>query len=222
MQTFDTPVPVSVELDLPAGRLRLIAADRADTTVEVLPADAGRSRDVKAAERTAVEYADGVLRIRAAATASRLLGPAGSVEVTVRLPAGSHVRATAAAADFRGVGRLGEVTLDGAQGAIKLDEAAAAHLTLLDGDITLGRLTGPAHITTDRGDLHITEAHRGPVTLRTHHGHITITAPRGTSATLDAGTTHGRIHNTLTHTASPTDLTIHATTTHGDITARSV
>lgn len=34
MQTFDTPAPISALLDVPAGRIRFIAADRTDTTVE--------------------------------------------------------------------------------------------------------------------------------------------------------------------------------------------
>ena len=38
MQKFDTPAPISAVLDIPAGRVTFIAADRADTTVEVLPA----------------------------------------------------------------------------------------------------------------------------------------------------------------------------------------
>ncbi|MFD0147977.1 hypothetical protein ACWGQ4_03625 [Streptomyces sp. NPDC055721] len=50
MQKFDTPAPVSVVLDIPAGRIRTNAADRTDTTVEVLPLDASKSRDVKAAD----------------------------------------------------------------------------------------------------------------------------------------------------------------------------
>ena len=32
MQKFATPSPVSAVLDIPAGRARFIAADRADTT----------------------------------------------------------------------------------------------------------------------------------------------------------------------------------------------
>jgi hypothetical protein len=48
MQRFDTPAPISAVLDIPAGRVRFIAADRADTAVEVLPADASNGRDVKA------------------------------------------------------------------------------------------------------------------------------------------------------------------------------
>ncbi|MEV8100695.1 hypothetical protein AB0P35_41745, partial [Kitasatospora sp. NPDC085879] len=63
MQKFDTPAPISAALDVPAGRIRFIAAHRADTTVDVRPADAAKSRDVKAAARIEVAYADGVLRI---------------------------------------------------------------------------------------------------------------------------------------------------------------
>ncbi|MFD8236574.1 hypothetical protein ACFV20_32450, partial [Streptomyces sp. NPDC059696] len=74
MQKFDTPAPVSAVLDVPAGRIRLIAADRADTTVEVLPADAAGSRDVRAAERIDVRYDDGVLRITAPGAKNRMLG----------------------------------------------------------------------------------------------------------------------------------------------------
>ncbi|WP_229075045.1 hypothetical protein [Actinoplanes sp. DH11] len=103
MRKFATPAPVSAVLDIPAGRIRFIAADRADTTVEILPADASRSRDVKAAE------------------------------------------------------------------------------------------------------------------------HISVGAAREASATLDAGTSYGRIHNALNNTdGAAAGLNIHATTAHGDITARSL
>ena len=77
MQKFDTPTPISAVLDIPAGRVRFIAADRADTAVEVLPADASKGRDVKVAEQTTVEYGDGVLRIEASAK-NQILGPSGS------------------------------------------------------------------------------------------------------------------------------------------------
>ena len=50
MNTFATPGPVSVVLDIPAGRVRLIAGERAETTVEVRPMQASTTRDVKAEE----------------------------------------------------------------------------------------------------------------------------------------------------------------------------
>ncbi|MFF8729121.1 DUF4097 family beta strand repeat-containing protein [Streptomyces sp. NPDC015171] len=224
-QKFDTPAPVSAVLDIPAGHIRLIAADRTDTLVEVLPADAGKARDVKAAELITVAYADGVLRIEAPAAKNRILGTSGSVEVTVQLPAGSRVEAKAALADLRGVGRLGDVVFEGAQAEVKLDETASARLTVQAGDISVGRLGGAAEISTQKGDLRITEAVRGTVVLRTEAGDITVGAARGVSASLDAGTGHGRIHNALKNTDG-TDgaagLDIHATTSYGDITARSL
>ncbi|MEW1599845.1 DUF4097 family beta strand repeat-containing protein [Streptomyces sp. NPDC093808] len=224
MQKFDTPAPISAVLDVQDGRVQVIAADRADTLVEIRPADPSRSRDVKLAEQATVEYADGILRITAtAATKSRILDPSGSVEVTVRLPAGSRIEVRAAGADFRGVGRLGEVAVDGSRGRVKLDETAGARLTVLAGNVTVGRLTGPAQISTHQGDIRIDEAVRGTVTLRTQQGRISVGAARGTSATLDAGTSYGRIRNTLQNTEGATaGLTIHATTAHGDITAHSL
>ncbi|MFE5200300.1 hypothetical protein ACFQ93_42590, partial [Streptomyces sp. NPDC056601] len=74
-----------------------------------------------------------------------------------------------------------------------------------------------------KGDLNIAEAQGGMVELRTEYGDITIGAASGTSATLDAGTAYGRIHNTLQNTVGTNAaLTIHATTAHGDITAHSL
>jgi hypothetical protein len=221
MQKFDTPAPITAVLEIPAGRVQFIAADRADATVEVRPDDPAKNSDVRAADRTTVTYADGVLRIQTGEPKNRLLGPAGSLEVTVRLPAGSRVEAKAAGAELRGVGRLGDVTFDGAYRRIKVDEAGQLRLTAIDGDVEIGRLTGPAEISTARGDIRIAEAVRGAVVLRTGSGDISIGAAAGVSAALDAGTGHGRISNALRNDGTA-GLDIHATTAQGDITARSL
>lgn len=213
---------MSVVLDVPAGRVRFIAADLSDSTVEVLPADASNGSDVKAAERVAVGFADGVLRIEAAPAKSRILGGSGAVEVTVRLPAGSRVDARTASGELRGVGRLGDVAFEGAHGSVKLDETAGARLVLMAGDVTVGRLGGPAEISTQKGDIDVAEAVRGTVTLRTEAGRISVGAARGVSASLDAGTGFGRVHNALRNADGDAALHIHATTAYGDITARSL
>ncbi|MET8448009.1 DUF4097 family beta strand repeat-containing protein [Streptomyces sp. NPDC005209] len=221
MQKFDTPAPVFAVLDIPAGRIRFIAADRADTTVEVLPVNPSKSRDVKAAEEIEVAYGDGVLRVEAPATKNRILGNSGSVEVTIQLPAGSRIEARTAAAELRGVGRLGDIAFEGAYHQIKIDEAASVRLTAVDGDVEVGRLGGPAEISTARGDIRIAEAVRGTVVLRTQSGSVSVGAAAGVSAALDAGTGHGRISNALKNDGTA-ELDIRATTSHGDITARSL
>ena len=220
MQKFDTAAPISVVLDIPAGRVQFIAADRADTAVEVLPADASKGRDVKVAEETKVEYGDGILRIQASAK-NQILGPSGFIEVTVQLPAGSRVEAKAASAEFQAQGRFGELTVDSAHGSIKIDEAASVHLTTLAGDVEVGHLGGPAQITTAKGDIRIVEAVAGTVVLRTEAGNVSVGAAAGVSASLDASTSYGRVHNTLKNDGA-TELDIRATTAYGDITAHSL
>lgn len=221
MQTYTTPSPITAVLDIPAGRIKLIAADRADTTVEIRPADASKSHDVTAAEQTTVGFADGVLRVEAGPASHRVLGRSGSVEVTVQLPVGSRVEAKAASSEFRTVGRLGDVTLDGSQAAVKVDEAATARLSVDDGTVSVGRLGGDAEIRVQRGDIQVSEAVRGALTLATQDGSITVGAAAGVSAALDADTSLGRINNALKNAGTPA-LTIHATTSRGDITARGL
>jgi hypothetical protein len=222
MPKFDTPAPIAAVLDTPAGRVQLVATDRAETTVEILPANAAKRRDVKVAEQSTVDYRDGVLRIDAPAARNQYLGPSGSVEVTVQLPTGSRVEGKAAFAEFRGIGRFGEVALE-AYGVVKLDEAASARLTAYAGDVEVGRLGGPAEISTQQGDIQIDKAERGKVVLTTQMGNVTIGVAHGVSASLDAGAGYGRVHNALKNTdGAAAGLNIHATTAYGDIVARSL
>ncbi|MFH8342809.1 DUF4097 family beta strand repeat-containing protein [Streptomyces sp. AM6-12] len=223
MRTFDTPAPVAAVLDIPIGNVRFIATDRAEATVEVLPANPSKSRDVKAAEQVTVAFDNGVLRVEVSAERNRMLGHPGSLDVTVELPAGSRVDAKTSVAELSSVGRLGDVTYEGATGTVKLEETGSARLTLATGDITVGRVNGPAEISTQKGDLTVGEAVQGAVTLTTQHGGISVGAAAGVSATLDASTNYGRISNALKNSAgSGAGLTIRATTSYGDITARSL
>ena len=220
MSTFTTPEPISAVLDIPAGSITFVAADQAETAVEVRPANAAKSRDVKAAEATKVEYADGVLRVEVVAK-NQYFGPSGAVAVTVQLPAGSRAEVKTASVELRATGQLGDVVVEGAQGLIDLQDVASARIASSASDVSIGRLNGPAEIRTSKGDIRIAEAVRGDLVLRTDVGEIEVGAAAGVSATLDAGTATGRIDNALKNSGAA-ELTIHATTTVGDIVARSL
>lgn len=222
MSTFTTTAPISAVLDIPAGRIQLVASDRVDTVVEVRPSDASKSRDVKAAEQTSVDYRGGVLRIAASAK-NQYFGPSGAIDVTVELPAGSRVEVKAASAEVRSAGRFDDVVVESQHGSIDVAEAASARLATLAGDVSVGRLDGPAEIRTSKGDIRIAEAVRGKVVLRTDAGDLEIGAAAGVSASLDAGTSHGRIVNSLNNSeGAGAQLTIKATTSVGDIVARGL
>jgi hypothetical protein len=221
MHTFTTPAPVTAVLDIPAGRIQVTATDQTISTVQIQPADPSKGRDVKLAGQLTADYSDGTLRVRGRA-GHRILGSTGAVEVTLQLPAGSRVQATAASAEFTTTGPLDQVTFDSAQATVAVGQAGTARLTTVDGDITVGRLGGDAELRTVKGDIAVTEASGGTLVLSAQSGAITVGTAAGTSAALDAGTTVGRIRNTLTNTGGTPALTIHATTTVGDITARSL
>jgi Putative adhesin len=157
MPTFDTPAPIHVTIKLGAGDLRITAGDRSDTVAEVRPSDDANSDDVRAAEQTRVEYADGRLLVQAPKSWKRYspFSDGGSVDVTIELPAGSQVQGDAAMAALRCEGRMGDCRLKTSAGDIVLGEAGAISLSTTAGDITVDRAAGNAEVTTASGDVRI-------------------------------------------------------------------
>jgi hypothetical protein len=109
MPTYDTPQPITATIDLAVGDVRISAGDRAITVVDVQPSDASNEEDVKVAGQTRVEYANGQLLVKAPKLRSWLSRSGGpSVDVTIELPAGSHVHGTLGVGDVHCDGRLGD------------------------------------------------------------------------------------------------------------------
>src|SRR5690348_11639899 len=106
MQKFPTPNPITTTLNIPAGRIQIIAADRTDTTVEIRPANPNKNRDLNTAQQTTANYHDGTLHIQTPTPNNQLLGPSGAVEVTIQLPTGSRIQSTATSTELRAAGHL--------------------------------------------------------------------------------------------------------------------
>ncbi|MES5825579.1 DUF4097 family beta strand repeat-containing protein [Streptomyces sp. RG80] len=176
MPTFDTPEPISATARVDAGSIQFTAGDRSDTVVEVRPRDPERDKDVRAAEQTEVSFASGVLTVRT--KQRRLIGPSGVVDVTVELPAGSHLDLTGEWTQVLGAGRLGEVRVKASTGEVRLDTTGAAHLTVSHGSITVDRIEGSAEITTSTGNLRIGLVD-GPAVLKNSNGTTTVGAVTG-------------------------------------------
>ena len=158
MPSFDTPKPISATIDVVVGDVRISAGDRATTVVEVRPSDASSEDDVKVADRTRVEYADGQLLVKAPKLRSWLpRRDGGSVDVTVELPAGSQVHGAGQFADFHGDGPLGECRIKTGVGGIRLDLVEALSVKTGIGDITVDRATRHAEITVASGDVRVRE-----------------------------------------------------------------
>jgi len=191
MPTFDTPTEIRADLALGGdSRARVVADERTDTVVDVRPADPDRDADVRAARETVIEFADGRLTVKTSGRRGRArAGGGGSVEVTVELPAGSSLRATAGRG-IRGTGRLGEARLFAASGDIDVESAATLEAATADGDITVGRVEGAATVQTARGAIRVGHVADGAA-IRTAHGAINVGSAGGD---VRLTTAHGAIN----------------------------
>jgi DUF4097 and DUF4098 domain-containing protein YvlB len=158
MPSFATPEPIIATIDVVAADVRISAGDRDTTVVDVRPSDAADAEDVKAAELTRVEYADGQLLVKAPKVRSWLSrSTGGSIDVTVELPDGSQVRGSGQLADFDGDGPLGECRIKTGLGHIRLEQTTTVSLKAGIGDIGVDRATGHAEVTASSGDVRLRE-----------------------------------------------------------------
>ena len=160
MFTFDTPEPISVTVDLGVSDLRITATDRADTVVEVRPSDPDKPADATAAEQTRVEYANGVLQIKAPKGWKRYTfrGGGESIDVLIELPTGSNLRGESALATLRSTGTLGECRYRTGAGDITMEQiTGVTELTTGTGAVRVDRIGGSATIKNSNGDTSIGE-----------------------------------------------------------------
>jgi DUF4097 and DUF4098 domain-containing protein YvlB len=158
MPTFDTPQPISATIDVSVGTVRISAGERATTVVEVHPSDASNAEDVKAAGQTRVEYENERLLVKVQKLRSWVSwNSAGSIDVTIALPAGSQLNGTGGVAEFHCDGRLGDCRIKTGLGHIRVDQAETVSLKSGTGDISLDHATGTAEVTTASGDVRLRE-----------------------------------------------------------------
>lgn len=153
MPTFDTPGPISANLELGAGRMRIVAGDRHDTVVEVRPTDPAKRADVAAAEATRIDYSGNRLVVKTPKGwwQYALWNPAESVDVLVELPAGSEVRVAAGVVTIDCDGPLGRCRFRTGAGTTRVADAGSVDVHVGAGDVTVERAGGPVSVTTGSG-----------------------------------------------------------------------
>ncbi|WP_446222329.1 hypothetical protein ACTWPB_21240 [Nocardia sp. IBHARD005] len=182
MPTFQTPQPITVTVDVPCGDVTVVAADRTDTVVEVRPADTSSKADVRAAEQIQVEFAGGKLTVEAPKKwkAFTPFGGNPAVSVTVAVPIGSVLDATAA------MGRL-----------VSIGEFDRSELEVSAGDIVIERPGGSVTAKTAKGNIRVDEASHGVLRLETSMGDLEVGIRPGSAARLEVNALHGSVQNRM-------------------------
>jgi len=179
MPTFDSPGPITARLQfgMVIANVRVSAEPRADTEIQVTPVDPGRKADVRVAEQTKIEFADGVLTARAPRLGS-LLTRTGAVDVLLRLPEGSDLTGETAMGEIATEGALGEVRFKAAYGDVHIAKAATLQLRCSSGDVTVGE-AGTAEVVATNGGVNVVRVD-GPVKVSNSNGGSRIGEAAGT------------------------------------------
>ncbi|CAN5324985.1 DUF4097 family beta strand repeat-containing protein [soil metagenome] len=154
MPTFDTPGPIDLDVTVGMGLVELIASDRADTVVEVVPANPRRSGDVSLAGEATVAFADGRVRVKVPKRLN-LFGPGDSVDVRVNLPTGSRATVENAYGSIRARGVLGDSRITAAYGTVTMDTTGDLALKAPYGDVEIEEVAGDLDLVAGHAKLRI-------------------------------------------------------------------
>src|SRR5689334_9133785 len=251
-QTFSTPAPVSLFVELGSGRLTTTAADTTEASVEV---------SGPRAEEFHVGFNG--KRIDVIAPHGRFFGRGDSHDVRVTVPTGSELVTKMGSADTTTKGTLGLLALKTGSGDIAIERAdgpvviesgsgdidvrdvhgktgistgsgdvvlgtvhAATVIKTGSGDLQVNRSEGDVSLTTASGDLTIGTAPRGKVTAKNVSGDVRVGIPAGTPVWTDINTVSGSVRNNLTSVGKPAKdqdyVELRASTVSGDVHLRQV
>jgi DUF4097 and DUF4098 domain-containing protein YvlB len=185
VSTFNTPSPIAAVLDLYVADVRIEAADRADTIVEVRPSDPGKASDIKAAENTRVEYDDATrtLSVITRKPRNRFVNFSKrpeSIDVVIQLPTDSDVRGEVSVGDYRAEGLLGAVTLKTDLGAVRIAETGTLNVRTGLGEVVVEGASGSAEVRNGSGEIRI-GAIDGAADVSTGNGTVRIGVVTGTA-----------------------------------------
>jgi len=179
MPTFPAPAPVPVHVDLTVGTVHVVATERDDVVVTVLPADPGKPGDVRAAEDVRVERGADVITITGPRSWKQLIPfSGGTPAVTVEVPTGSDLRGRLTAGRLTTEGTLGVVDMTLSAGDVHVDEVGRLDLRTSAGAVAVGRVTGPASVRASAGTVRIGEL-LGEGTVRSTAGQVSVGSVTG-------------------------------------------
>jgi hypothetical protein len=196
-ETFSTPGPVLLDLEIPAGEIEIDTSDTDETHVE-LESISGSDEFVDAARLDVVRRGDRYevvveVKTRHGISISLSRGPEirlGGPDVRLRIscPRGSEVDARTKSAEIRARGEYGAFEVKTASGDIQLDEAtgptriksasgdfhvdrvgSSLDVQTVSGDVHAGSIAGDLHAHLISGDMYVRDA-RGSISTNTVSG----------------------------------------------------
>ncbi|HEY5659405.1 MAG TPA: DUF4097 family beta strand repeat-containing protein [Gaiellaceae bacterium] len=166
-ETFATPGPVLLDIDMPAGEIEIAAADTDETHVE-LESDSHNEQvqEMVAAARIDLSRRGDVfhvkieVRTRHGVWISFSGGPdirVGTPEIRLRVscPAGAQLDVKTKSADMQAHGEYGDLDFKTASGDLSVESVRNADVKTASGDVHLETVAGVLDVKTVSGDVHV-------------------------------------------------------------------
>ncbi|WP_114854459.1 DUF4097 family beta strand repeat-containing protein [Brachybacterium sp. YJGR34] len=189
MPAFAAPAPLAIAVDVPHASLHVIASEREDAVVTVLPADPSRSGSVRAAEEIQVEQRGDALTLSYPGSWKQYLLPfaAGTASITLEVPAGSSVRGRSGT--LLAEGALATVDMALTSGDVRLERVEQLDLKVSAGSAVVDRVGGRLTLSVGAGSVRIREI-EGEGSIRAANGTTTVDSLTGS---LEITGAHGDI-----------------------------
>ena len=153
-ETFQTPTPIRLRVEVPKGRITVTAAETSETTVVLTAVHGdGLAREMIAEAEIAQDGEDILVRIRRERRI--MFGWGGDVEAEIRAPLGSAAQLGTGAGRIETNGRLGAVEAQTGAGAIRLDDATEVKARTGAGSISIAEVSGSAEVKSGSGKVEV-------------------------------------------------------------------
>jgi DUF4097 and DUF4098 domain-containing protein YvlB len=171
--TYQTPGPLALRIDIPAGDIVVRASSTNVTTLSI-----SELRDPGDVRVTFADESDGGHRLSVEYQRRTLLKwfDDRKLRVEVGVPEGTQLRISTASADVDATGRLGTATVRSASGDVTLgDVAGCVDVQVASGDLVIASVGDELSFTSASGDVRAGVV-AGTVAVRTASGDVTIQA----------------------------------------------
>ncbi|MEV6923281.1 DUF4097 family beta strand repeat-containing protein [Dactylosporangium sp. NPDC051485] len=210
MPSYDVSGPIDLDITAGVAFVDIVASDRPDAVVEIVPSTPGRNGDESLARDATVTFDNGRVRVKVPRRLN-LFSKGDSVDVRCEVPTGSRINIENAYGSVRTRGVLGDSRIVAKYGSVTADTVAGLVLDAQYGSTDIAEVTGRLDLTGGHGAVRITDVH-GHARLRASHGSLEL----GTAAGDVEVTTSGA----LTIDRALGDVT--ARSAHGPIRIREV
>jgi hypothetical protein len=210
MPSYDVSGPIDLDIAVGVAFVDIVASDRPEAVVEIVPTKPGRGGDESLAREATVSFDGGRVRVKVPRRLN-LFGKGDSVDVHCEVPTGSRVTIENAYGSVRARGELGDTRILAKYGGVTADTVADLVLNVPYGSTDIAEVTGRLDVTAGHGALRIAHV-RGDAKLRASHGSMEL----GTAA----GDVEAATSGALTIDRALGDVT--ARSAHGAIRIREV